>query len=45
MSSNQQPDAVGRRTVTRAAAWAIPAVSLVAAAPAFATSVILPPST
>lgn len=45
MTSAEQSNGVGRRSVARAAAWTIPAVSLVAAAPAFASSVILPPST
>ena len=39
MSSNNVP----RRTVTKAAAWSVPAVGVITAAPAFAASPSLPP--
>ncbi|GAA4486014.1 hypothetical protein [Microbacterium panaciterrae] len=38
MSELDQPKGVSRRTVTKAMAWAVPAVALAAPIPAFATS-------
>ncbi|MGN8026996.1 hypothetical protein [Microbacterium sp. 22242] len=38
MSELEQPKGVSRRTVTKAMAWAVPAVALAAPVPAFATS-------
>lgn len=35
---NETPRTISRRSVTRAAAWSVPAVAVVAAAPAFAAS-------
>ncbi|WZH51057.1 MAG: hypothetical protein PIR53_13655 [Nocardioides alkalitolerans] len=35
---NESPRTISRRSVTRAAAWSVPAVAVVAAAPAFAAS-------
>ncbi|MFB7843206.1 hypothetical protein [Microbacterium sp. NPDC056052] len=38
MTESEQPTGVSRRTVTKAMAWAVPAVALAAPVPAFATS-------
>lgn len=43
MSENAEPGGVSRRTVTRAMAWAVPAVAVAAAVPIAAASVNEPP--